>query len=142
MLTQPTATLIFSNQLNVYKHAKETVYLIHYEAHGSLLQFRILKTDKFHDFSFAIFGQISMKPAIVPLKPAKIPKSLCHSLYLQCHCAFQPLHIKASQPVLSQPQLVTPVGYSEGLSYPYFAIWADYRPRAVENIINISVLRI
>ena len=39
-------------------------------------------------------------------------------------------------------QLVTPVGYSEGLSYPYFAIWADYQPKAGENIKNVSVLRI
>ena len=38
---------------------------MYYEAYGSLLQLRILKTDKIYDFSFAIFGQISMKPAIV-----------------------------------------------------------------------------
>ena len=41
-----------------------------------------------------------------------------------------------------QAQLVTPVGYFEGLFYSYFAIWADYKPRAGENIKNASVLRI
>ena len=40
------------------------------------------------------------------------------------------------------PQLVTPVGYFEGFLYPCFTIWADYKPRAEENIKNASVLRI
>ena len=40
------------------------------------------------------------------------------------------------------PQLVTTVGYFEGLFYPYFVLWADYQPRADENITNISMLRV
>ena len=44
--------------------------------------------------------------------------------------------------VLSKPQLFTPVGYFEGFLYPCFTIWADYKPRAGENIKNASVLRI
>ena len=44
--------------------------------------------------------------------------------------------------IIMKPQLVTPVGYFEGFLYPCFTIWADYKPRAGENIKNASVLRI